>query len=215
MLEEQFCIRPIRLDTLYQVEAFYEELSEVIACGYKGLIVDLAQVSFVRPEGVIALVTAARLWHKRTGHRIVLTNIQWQVHCYLERIDLFSRCTAWIAQDHELPSNERWDRNPESVSLLELLSITGDGKRNAQDVGSAVGRAKHILSRWFDAHDNAIGRVMTLSSEISSNVIHSLDQGFAVMQRYRDRTGTGMGSSVVIAIGDLGIGIEASLNSKP
>lgn len=213
MVEEQFCIRPISLDTPYQVEAFYEDLSVAIAWGYKRLVVDLAQVSFVRPDGVIALVTAARLWHTWTGHRIVLINMQQRVHCYLERIDLFGSCAAWLMQDHELSTTEQWDRNPESASLLELLPIAGDEERNARDVGSAVGRAGQILRRWFDAHDNAIRRVMTLISEISSNVTHSLDHGFAVMQRYRD--GTRMGSIVVIAIADLGIGIKASLNSKP
>lgn len=214
MVEEQFCIRPISLDTPYQVEAFYEDLYGAITYGYKRLVVDLAQVSFVRPDGVVALVTAARLWHKRTGHRIVLTNIQRQVHCYLERIDLFSSCAAWLVQDRELSPIERWDRNPQSFSLLELLPIAGDEEQNAKDVGNALGRAKHILSRWFHDHDHAIGRVMTLISEISSNVTHSLDQGFAVIQRYGNRTNTGQGSSVTIAVADLGIGIQASLNSK-
>lgn len=55
---------------------------------------------------------------------------------------------------------------------------------------------------------------MTLISEISSNVTHSFDQGFALIQRYRSHTSARLGSSVIVAIADLGIGIQASLKDK-
>lgn len=145
MVEEPFCIRPSSFDNLEQVDAFYDGLHEAFTSSYSQLTVNLARVAFVRPEGVIALVTASRLWHKWTGNGIVLVKMQSQVHRYLERIDLFSGCADWLAQDHELPVMDRWDRRSESVSLLELLPIVGDEKQNAQDVGSAVGRANHIL----------------------------------------------------------------------
>jgi len=44
--------------------------------------------------------------------------------------------------------------------------------------------------------------------EIAENIKHSQDRGFAIIQRYNGRGRSGNTSEVVIAVSDLGIGIE-------
>ena len=209
-------LRPVSLNGVRTIERFFQDVAEALAtCSpLQPLILDLAFVTFIPPEGIIALTTVARLWHSTTGRRVRLVNLRTEVHGYLERMDVFERCAEWLEEEHELADEERYDRSRASVNLLELLPIAGDDQQNAQDVTAAVERAGRIVTTWFDADSAAVGRLLTMLSEIASNVVHSHDRGFAVIQRYRSREVSHVGSRVVIAVGDLGIGIRASLRTR-
>lgn len=208
-------LRPVSLNSISSIERFYREVdAAVLACRpLEPLVLDLSWVGFLPPEGIIALVTAARLWHGATGAPVRLSNLRSDVHRYCDRMDVFRQCGTWIEEERPLAEEERFDRAPASSNLLEVHPIASDEDRNSQDVAVALARAARIVDAWFDADAAAVGRLLTMLSEIASNVVHSRDQGFAAMQRYRDDTRQ-FGSRVTMAVGDSGIGIEASLRAK-
>jgi len=210
-------LKPTNLSASPSIEQFYGQVKSALTkCPQiDPLVVDLSWVGFVPPEGIIALVTAARLWHGATGCPTLLHNLRPDVHAYLERMDVFSQCGAWLQEERALVEGERFDRSRASSNLLEVLPIAGEEEQNAQDVTVAVTRARQIVDTWFDADTAAVGRLLTMLSEVTSNVVHSRDSGSAVIQRYRAGDARQLGSRVTMAVGDLGIGIEASLCSKP
>src|SRR5579859_7420602 len=204
------------LNSALGVEELYERAKEALAnrTGTDPLLLDLSGVAFIPPAGVIALITAARVWFNETGERIQLCNIRPNVHQYLERIDLFDQCSLWLGQDCSVAPSDRLDRSRASLRLLEVLPLSSEEDQNSTDVAAAVRRARRIVGAWFDADDVAVGRLLTILAEIASNVTHSRDRGFAVIQRYQDVNSPQLGGRVTIAVGDSGIGIEQSLKTK-
>jgi hypothetical protein len=203
------------LDTPERVEFLYMKLRASFESGCRSSIaLDLSPVSFVYPDGLLAIANAARLWHRWTGTRVVLMGMQPQIHKYLERMDLFTVCRNWLYPDPALRLMDPYDRSPASTRLLEVMPISGEEKRNSSDVTEAVTRVQKILSAWLPADATAVGYLCLILSEIAHNIVHSHDQGFAVIQRYQDSTMGPMGSRVVIAVADLGLGIEATLRAK-
>lgn len=197
------------------MDTLYDQLGDALAIGRADpLAIDLSRLSFVRPNELLVLVTVARLWHRHIGQHTTLVGMQPEVHRYLERMDLFTTCGDWLQQDHELPLAERYARSRASRNLLEVVPIAADNDQNSRDVTDTTGRAKDILETWFGAKTPAVGRLLTILSEIASNVAHSDDRGFAVIQRYRNPADPAAGGRVVVAVADLGIGIEASLRRR-
>jgi hypothetical protein len=129
-------------------------------------------------------------------------------------MDLFRHCDAWLEQEISLAEDERFGRSLASYHLLELLPISSDEEQNAADVVTAFTRARRIVEAWFDADEASVGRLLTMLTEITSNVVHSQDRGFVAIQRYRSSDRSHVGSRVTIAVGDLGIGIHGSLHRK-
>jgi hypothetical protein len=197
-----------------RIERFYGQVAQALAEARisDDMSLDMSSVNFVVPEGIIALVTAGRLWHGVTGNSVRLCGLAPLVHGYLERMNVFTTCGIWLKEESLLPAYQRFDRSTASQNLLEVIPIAGTEDRNAPDVHAAVTRANAIVGAWFDADADAIKRLLTMLSEVTSNITHSLDRGFATIQHYRG--GGEKGGRVSIAVGDLGIGIEASLRSK-
>src|SRR5258708_11887927 len=92
--------RPTRLDGLAYIEPFYSAFaSHVNANVGVSLRIDLARLTFIHPEGVLALLTAARYWHRLTGQRVLCTNIPPDIHAYLDPADLFNNCATYLVRD--------------------------------------------------------------------------------------------------------------------
>jgi hypothetical protein len=180
------------------------------------LVVDLGSVPFVPVDGLVALACSARLWHRWTEQKLVLRHIQPQVHRYFERMNLFSQCGTWIHQDRQLDELELFERKPDSERLLELTPIACDEEQNADDVQMAVDRIHRILTNLVYRDALSVGQLCTMLSEIAQNVVHSLDLGFAIVQRYRENASpsASMGHRVIINVADLGVGIEGSLGGS-
>jgi hypothetical protein len=197
-----------------RIEQFYSQVANSLAEARTSddLSLDMSSVGFIVPEGIIALVSAGRLWHRVTGKSVRLCGLTPPVHGYLDRMDVFATCGIWLKEESPLPAHQRFDRSGASENLLEVIPIAGTEDRNSLDVHAAVARAYAIVGAWFDADVDAINRLLTMLSEVTSNITHSLDRGFATIQHYRG--GGGRGGRVSMAVGDLGIGIEASLRSK-
>lgn len=204
-----------RFGSFEYVEELYRQVVATHSIGdIRPLALDLSLISFLPAEGLLALLSITRLWYRWTGTRTVLTGMQLSVHRYLEHMDLFTQCAHWLEQEYELIPEERFDRSSASNRLLEIMHIASDEQHNALDATDAIRRAQRILMTWFDVDMRAVGRLLTILSEIGSNVSHSQDEGFIVIQRYRDKASSSCGSRVTVAIADLGIGIERALRHK-
>ncbi len=176
------------------------------------LHLNVSRCSFMQPRAILALISAARLWHRLTGHPVVLTNIDNRVHPYLERMDLFQVCRDFLIEQKELAKSRRFDRSPDSNKLLEVLPLPSDEDANVEAVTDGMRRAGQIMRSWID-DENRIQSALTLLSEIGQNIVHSEDVGYAIVQRYKQpySENAELASEIHVAIADLGIGIQASL----
>jgi hypothetical protein len=213
VLAEASPMRLVRLEAsaVTGLELMYGSLVRARAEDPEPLRLDFAKTKFIDAEALIGLVLAANTWMRWTGQRTTFQNIAPNVHQYLERMNVFSECAHCVDQDRILDPFERLGRSSSSAKLFELAPISSQGASNETDVVRAVQRARQILGAFGQGGD-AVGRLLTMLSEVSGNVIHSLDRGFAAMQRYKDGA---RGGRVVISVGDLGIGIRESLTRKP
>lgn len=207
-------ITPLGLQTDAHIEQLYQSLYLLRDHAYGDLELDCSFISFVRPTALLALVNTGRLWNKWTNTSVVLTNIPSNVFKYLERIDVFKTCNPWLVTRQQLAVGEQHNRSQRSRTLLEVLPIAGNEPQLTIDVEQACERAEYILRCWFPGHNDAIIPLRQVLSEIASNIVHSQDQGFAVIQRYDGVHRLSAVSQVVISITDLGIGIRQSLAQK-
>lgn len=196
------------------VEAIAQSLVKLYASGaLEQLEVDLSRVSFVRADGVLALLAAARLWHCWTGESTLLTQIPQQVHAYLERANLFT--LPWLIPPSELAPLSRFTRSEQSRTLLEITAISAEPEQNACDVTQTLLCAQRIVASWFTATSASVEGLLTMLAALAENIIHSGDVGHVIIQRYRDSSHQPLGSRMVLSIADLGIGIETSLRQNP
>jgi hypothetical protein len=177
------------------------------------LIVDLNDCGFLPAQGLLALITAARLWHSWTDSPVRLKNLQEPVHQYMERADLFTACGQWVKTTQ--PLNEHFERIPDSRTIMELTHLTSNELTNAHQVVRVRQRAQQILSAWLPNDMDRVDRLVTILAEIAENIIHSNDIGFALIQRYRDTTFDDGQYRIQIGISDLGIGIRQALLTSP
>lgn len=150
---DQFGLDILATDRLYNL------LSQVTSAQY---ILNLGNVGFVKPMGIMALVLAARRITKQSSHPVCLVNLDDDLLAYLERVNFFDVASKWLGLDSELPE-QRWDRNPQTANLLELTPIT-----NALDVAIIMERAEAIFSRWLQLPN--LGSLLKVISELCSNV---------------------------------------------
>lgn len=196
------------------VESLVQSLLRLHVGGASGMLgLDLSHVTFVRADGVLALLAAARLWHGWTGEHTLLTNISQPVHAYLERTDLFA--TPWLIPEGELASTLHYGRSEQSRTLLEVTAISAEPEQNAGDVTQTLLCAQRIVTNWFTAPPSSVDGLLTILAALTENIVHSGDVGHVIIQRYQDSSRHPLGSRVVLAISDLGVGIEASLRRNP
>jgi anti-sigma regulatory factor (Ser/Thr protein kinase) len=175
---------------------------------------DLSGVTFVDPFGLIA--TTLLLWNLPANGvpaRIVLPNAraqqkEYNALSYLYRMGFFDavKDAAMFEGDWEyLKSYQRWDRN----LLLEITRI-----HTVEDINAIMDKTASILE---DIGYSAVGATQfcEVISELCSNIVlhsHAEREGLVVVQTYQRRSGERF---VVLAIGDIGIGIRRSLALSP
>jgi hypothetical protein len=204
----------VAADGSLQYEDLYTQFVSLQATrASEPIIVDMQAVQFAYVDSLLALTCIARLWHRWSGHTILLQGLHPKVHRYLERMDLFSQCSRWLKQERLLDESERFERKPHSERLLEITPIPSDELQNASVVREAVQRIRAILDTATNRDAQTVGQLCTMLSEITQNVVHSLDEGFAIVQRYRTSGNSSLIQNyrVMISVVDLGIGIENSL----
>lgn len=187
-------------DHVLAVEDFYREL----ASSQDGVL-DMRAVAFVRPYAVVALAGVARLYYDQSGYPLRLVNLHPRVHQYLERVDLFRHLGHALRP--ETPLTEFFDRQQPNPKLLELTPV-----RSTEDMLTVVTQAERIFSYWLQVRN--LRRLMSVLSEICANVYQhaNSDTGLVMIQTHEARSRDEV--RVRVAVGDLGIGVRASLERR-
>jgi len=203
MASESTILVPNGLTETIAIERFYTSVEQTPPADRYAF--DMSAVTFVKPYGVIALLSAARQLADLSGYLVRMENLAGDIHAYLDRVDLFDVGGNWLRPADTL--DERWFRNPQTVNLLELTPITGP-----EDVTAIAARAHRIFSYWLAT--KGLNSLLSVLSEVCANVYqHSGDpQGYVLIQKYEaERRGQVI---VQVAVGDSGRGIRGSLASR-
>ena len=175
------------------------------------IAIDLEEVRFVDPYGMVGLLALARFLRQRGLKPILMLPRSGDVMNYLDRMD-FSRhaeqlCSLDLAT---LWAEGEYSRSTHSDVLLEITPIT-----RSEDIHFIVDRvrerAQTILSQNLHYAQTAIDGFVVALSEVCQNIPeHSEDVGYVAIQKYF--YGRRLGKNVVkIAVMDLGVGFQASL----
>jgi anti-anti-sigma regulatory factor len=178
------------------------------------IIIDLEQVRFVDPYGMVGLLVLARFLRQRGCDTVLMLPRAEEVMKYLDRMD-FSRhaerlCTIDLTT---LWPDGEYSRSAHSDVLLEITPIA-----RSEDIHYIVDRvrerAQTILSQNLHYEQAAIDGFVVALSEVCQNIPeHSEDVGYVAIQKYY--YGRRLGKNLVkIAVMDLGVGFRASLAPK-
>ncbi len=188
---------PDKLDRLYSLVSSFR--------AGRAVLLDLCQVEFVYPSGIVGMALFLRSAQERIGRKLVISGCKDNILAYLHRINFFDTCREWATCTMEVPSDSELARSEASTNLLELRPI-----RNHDEVNLAANRAQEIIRSWLTLDSSQLNNLVIVLSEMGGNVCdHSNDYGFICIQKYLHRL---RGIVVVrIAVGDMGIGIRRSL----
>lgn len=176
-------------------------------------VIDLSQLTFVDPYGMVGILEAGRLFSLQGAKKRLVLPGSGNVLKYLERMDFFKYAANFFRIDHpghDLP--ERYTRSADSDVLLEITPI-----EKSDDIHFIVGRVKErahaILANHLHYDERAINGFIVALSEVCQNIIeHSENTGFVGIQKYRFQK---IEKNVVkIAVMDLGIGFRRSLGER-
>jgi anti-anti-sigma regulatory factor len=178
------------------------------------VVVDLEQVRFVDPYGMVGLLALARFLRQQGLRPALMLPRSDDVMKYLDRMD-FSRHAEQLYAINltTLWAEGEYARSTHSDVLLEITPIA-----RSEDIHYIVERvrerAQHILSQNLHYAQTAIDGFVVALSEVCQNIPeHSEDVGYVAIQKYF--YGRRLGKNVVkIAVMDLGVGFQASLAPK-
>jgi anti-anti-sigma regulatory factor len=178
------------------------------------IIIDLEQVRFVDPYGMVGLLAMARFLRQRDFEPVLMLPRSEEVMKYLDRMDFSRHAEHLCSLDlTTLWPDGEYSRSTHSDVLLEITPIT-----RAEDIHYIVDRvrerAQTILSQNLHYEQSAIDGFVVALSEVCQNIPeHSEDVGYVAIQKYF--YGRRLGKNLVkIAVMDLGIGFRTSLAPK-
>ena len=190
-------------------DTFESFLPRILGCNP----VDLRDVIFIDPYGMVGVLEAGRLLHSRGIEKTLLLPESDNVLRYLERMDFFRYAGRYYHLSPDKPDlTDKFLRSSHSDVLLEITPI-----EKSDDIHFIVGRVKKrahtILAKHLHYDESAINGFIVALSEVCQNIIeHSENTGFVGIQKYhfqkRDM------NVVKIAVMDLGIGFRKSLSER-
>src|SRR5215510_6731591 len=210
---EQRLLPPTSLD-----ESTFERLIRQLASPGRPLngqvIIDLEQLRFIDPYGMVGLLALARFLRQQGCEPVLMLPRSEEVMKYLDRMD-FSRhaerlCTLDLTT---LWPDGEYARSAHSDVLLEITPIA-----RSEDIHYIVARVREraqiILAQNLHYEQAAIDGFVVALSEVCQNIPeHSEDVGYVAIQKYF--YGRRLGKNLVkIAVMDLGVGFRASLAPK-
>jgi anti-sigma regulatory factor (Ser/Thr protein kinase) len=166
---------------------------------------DMDAVNFIYPYGIISLMLSARLLAYKSGKPVMIRNVRTEIQQYLQRMNVNSAAKSWIKFAYEC--GDEWARNPSTQNLLELTVV-----KDQADILSVVSRTENVFSRWLIVSN--LRELLTAVSELCTNIIeHSQDSnGCILIQKYNLQSTNQV--KVILAVGDIGIGIRGSLLTR-
>jgi signal transduction histidine kinase len=184
------------------VEVFFNCVAALPAA--RRYIFDMNGVTFIEPCGVIALLCAIRQCAERSGAQVLIKNLKEQIYPYLHRMDFFLVAETWLKALTKL--DEEWNRNDQTINLLELTPVTCYDEMTA-----VVERAESIFAACLSPVE--LDNLSRVISELCQNIYqHSGDSsGCVVIQKYQPQQNEVF---VCLAVGDSGCGIRANLTKR-
>jgi anti-anti-sigma regulatory factor len=210
---ELHLIPPVSLDES-TFERLLRQLDSPAQNTSRQMIIDLEQVRFVDPYGMVGLLVLARFLRQRSCEPVLMLPRSDEVMKYLDRMDFSRHAERLCAIDLTTlwPEGE-YSRSAHSDVLLEITPIA-----RSEDIHYIVDRvrerAQTILSQNLHYEQAAIDGFVVALSEVCQNIPeHSEDVGYVAIQKYF--YGRRLGKNLVkIAVMDLGVGFRTSLAPK-
>jgi anti-anti-sigma regulatory factor len=178
------------------------------------VIIDLEELRFIDPYGMVGLLALARFLRRRGFEPVLALPRAEEVMKYLDRMDFSRHAERLCAIDlTTLWPDGQYARSAHSDVLLEITPIT-----RSEDIHYIVDRvrerAQTILSLNLHYEQAAIDGFVVALSEVCQNIPeHSQDVGYVAIQKYF--YGRRLGKNLVkIAVMDLGVGFRTSLAPK-
>lgn len=175
--------------------------------------IDLKDIEFIDPYGMVGLLEAGALLKSKGIKKTLNLPHSEEVLRYLERMDFFRYVSKYFRLEPPEPAiSDKYPRSSYSDVLLEITPI-----EKSDDIHFIVGkvkdRAKAILTRHLHYDERAISGFIVALSEICQNILeHSEDTGFVGIQKYYFQK---LEKHVVkIAVMDIGIGFKKSLSGR-
>jgi anti-anti-sigma regulatory factor len=210
---ERHLLPPASLDES-TFERLFRQLGSPQRLGAGQIIIDLEQLRFVDPYGMVGLLALARFLRQRDCEPVLMLPRSEEVMKYLDRMDFSRHAERLCAIDlTTLWPDGEYSRSVHSDVLLEITPIA-----RSEDIHYIVERvrerAQTILSQNLHYEQPAIDGFVVALSEVCQNIPeHSEDVGYVAIQKYF--YGRRLGKNVVkIAVMDLGVGFRASLAPK-
>jgi anti-sigma regulatory factor (Ser/Thr protein kinase) len=175
--------------------------------------IDLSNVSFIDPYGMLGLLEIGELCQLEDVRKTVILPRSGEVLKYLDRMDFFSHARRYFSLEHAAEDLAgSYQRSADSDVLLEITPI-----EKSNDIHFIVGkvrdRAQAILATHLRYDGRAINGFIVALSEVCQNIIeHSENKGFVGIQKYRYQS---LNKNIVkIAVMDVGIGFRKSLSGR-
>jgi len=190
-----------------------ETFEQVLHRLKKSSEIDLQEISFIDPYGMVGLLEIGEIYKPTVNQKILYLPESEEVLKYLERMDFFKIAPRYFTFEPSKPQiSEKYLRTSYSDVLLEITPI-----EKSDDIHFIVGkmkdRAHSILRRHLKYDERAINAFIVSLSEACQNIIeHSESKGFVGIQKYHFQN---LGKNVVkIAVMDTGIGFRKSLSER-
>jgi hypothetical protein len=190
-----------------------ETFEQALNLFYSPDIIDLRDVSFIDPYGMVGILEIGELFQAEGIRKRILFPFSEEVLKYLERMDFFEFAGRYFILDSSASKlSEKFLRSTDSDVLLEITPI-----EKSDDIHFIVGKVKErahsILERHLHYDDRAINGFIVALSEVCQNIIeHSQTRGFVGIQKYYWQN---IKKNIVkIAVSDIGIGFRKSLSER-
>ena len=210
---EHRLLPPVSLDES-TFERLVRQLDSPARLAAGQMIIDLEQLRFVDPYGMVGLLVLARFLRQHSCEPVLMLPRSDEVMKYLDRMDFSRHAERLCAIDlTTLWPDGEYSRSAHSDVLLEITPIA-----RSEDIHYIVDRvrerAQTILSQNLHYEQAAIDGFVVALSEVCQNIPeHSEDVGYVAIQKYF--YGRRLGKNLVkIAVMDLGVGFRASLAPK-
>lgn len=195
------------------VQITEETFGNLLGALTKSPEIDLSDVSFIDPYGMLALLEIGDLMKEQGLRKKCALPRSGEVLKYLERMDFFKFAAKCFLIDHEGPAIEtKFLRSQDTDVLLEITPISKSDDIH-YIVGTVKERAHTILDRHLHYDERGINGFIVALSEVCQNIIeHSDNKGYVGIQKYYWRN---IDKNIVkIAVMDIGKGFKKTLSER-
>lgn len=176
------------------------------------LEIDLEQMTFIAPYGLIVLCLMGRYARTAFGRVVYRMPRAQALRSYLGRVRFAEALQGLVelAGPELIVDPER--EKPASEALLEITRI--EERADVEAVLDHIGqRVEAILAEELQYTEIEINQFKNVVAELCHNILdHSMNWGYVTAQRYQDPRARK--KYVIIGVGDLGIGIKKSLSER-